>query len=233
MKFLIIIPAYNEENSIENTVELLLAHRPEAQYVVIDDGSKDHTASICRKKGYNIVSLPINLGLTAAVQTGMRYAYQNGYDCALQFDADGQHRPEYILPMLDTLEEGYDIIIGSRFVTNKKPRGLRMMGSSLLSGIIWLTTGKRIEDPTSGMRLVNADIIKEFATELNYAPEPDTISYLLRRGARCKEVPVTMDERAAGQSYLSLSRSMGYMMQMCVSILLMQWVRKGSHFKGK
>lgn len=226
MKLLIIIPAYNEEENIERVVENLTREYAQYDYVVINDGSIDATGDICMRRGYNMVSQPINLGLTAAVQTGMRYAYLYGYDCALQFDADGQHRPEYIAPMLQKLSEGNDIVIGSRFVQKKKHNSLRMAGSRLLSGIIRLTTGKRIHDPTSGMRMVNRQIIEEFATELNYAPEPDTISYLIKRGASFAEVQVEMDERIAGTSYFTLTRSAGYILQMCVSILLMQWVRK-------
>lgn len=226
MKLLVIIPAYNEEKSLEKTVDSLLQQCPGVEYVIIDDGSIDRTAAICRERKFNYVSLPINLGLTAAVQTGMRYAYRQDYDAALQFDADGQHRAEYIAPMLEKLKAGYDIIIGSRFVNKKKPGGLRMAGSRLLSSIIRLTSGKKITDPTSGMRMFSRQIIEEFATELNYAPEPDTISYLIKQGASFAEIPVEMDERAAGTSYFTLTRSVGYMLQICISILLMQGVRK-------
>lgn len=226
MKLLIIIPAYNEAESIERVVDDLTENYPAYDYVVINDGSTDATGDICLRRGYHVVSQPVNLGLTAAVQTGMRYAHERGYDCALQFDADGQHRPEFIAPMLEKLGEGYDIVIGSRFVGKKRGGGARMAGSRLLSGLIRLTTGHTIHDPTSGMRMVDARIIEEFATELNYAPEPDTISYLIKRGARFAEVPVEMAERTAGTSYFTFTRSLGYMLQMCVSILLMQWVRK-------
>lgn len=226
MNLLVIIPAYNEEENLERVVDNLIKNYPQYDYVIIDDGSTDSTQAICFEKDYNFISLPINLGLTAGIQTGMRYAYQHGYDCAVQFDADGQHRPEYIEPMYHKLKEGYDIVIGSRFATKKRPASMRMLGNWLLSGIIRLTTGNTIKDPTSGMRMVNRDIIKEFATELNYAPEPDTISYLMKHGARCTEIQVEMDERIAGTSYLTFTRSAGYMVQMFVSILFMQWVRK-------
>ena len=155
-----------------------------------------------------------------------RYAAENGYDCAMQLDADGQHRPEYIAAMLEELESGADIVIGSRFLTVKKPKSLRMLGSYIISWSIRLTTGRAICDPTSGMRLFNRAMVEEFAQNLNYGPEPDTISYLIKNGAVVREVQVTMGEREAGQSYLTFWRSIEYMVKMSISILLIQWFRK-------
>lgn len=230
MKTLVIIPAYNEEDNIVRVVENLRKNYTQFDYVVVNDGSADRTAQLCREHGYRLVSLPVNLGLAGAVQAGMKYAMQNDYDAAIQFDADGQHRPEFIQPMLDRLAQGCDVVIGSRFVTEKKPASLRMAGSFLISAALLLTTGKKIKDPTSGMRIYNRRMIREMATQINCAPEPDTISYFIRRGARVEEVQVTMDERVAGTSYLNLTRSMGYMLRMGISILLMQWFRGGKQF---
>lgn len=201
MKCLVIIPAYNEEENIVRVVENLKNNYPMYDYVVINDGSADSTAKICRKYGYELVDLPVNLGLAGAFQTGLKYAYRKGYDYAIQFDADGQHRPEFIAPMLDKIQEGYDIVIASRFVTEKKPHSLRMLGSNLISAAMKLTTGHRVKDPTSGMRLFNKKMIAEFALNMNYGPEPDTISYLLKQGANHREVQAKMDERIAGESY--------------------------------
>ncbi|MDD3429189.1 MAG: glycosyltransferase family 2 protein [Oscillospiraceae bacterium] len=226
MKTLVIIPAYNEAESIENVVETLTHHYPQFDYVVINDGSVDSTAKLCYINGYNLIDLPANLGLAGAFQTGLRYAYENDYDYTLQFDADGQHKPEYIQPMLEAMEQGYDIVIGSRFVTKKKTFNLRMLGSFFISLAIKLTTGQTIKDPTSGMRLFNRNMTAEFAKSLNYGPEPDTISYLIKCGARVGEVQVEMEERQAGESYLNFSRSIAYMIRMCLSILLIQWFRK-------
>ena len=186
-KVLVIIPAYNEEQNIEMVVEELIAKHPELDYVVINDGSTDNTARICREKGYNLVNLPVNLGLAGCFQTGMKYAYQEGYSYAIQFDGDGQHRPEYIGDMRRKMEEGYDIVIGSRFVDKPKDFSMRMIGSRLIASAIRLTTGVRVADPTSGMRMFNKEMIKEFALSLNYGPEPDTISYLLKQGAKVAE----------------------------------------------
>lgn len=227
-KVLVIIPAYNEEQNIEMVVEELIAKHPELDYVVINDGSTDNTARICREKGYNLVNLPVNLGLAGCFQTGMKYAYQEGYSYAIQFDGDGQHRPEYIGDMRRKMEEGYDIVIGSRFVDKPKDFSMRMIGSRLIALAIRLTTGVRVADPTSGMRMFNKEMIKEFALSLNYGPEPDTISYLLKQGAKVAEVPVVITERAGGESYLKPMVAVRYMARILISILLIQNFRKRS-----
>ena len=226
MKCLVIIPAYNEQDNIIRVIENLKNNYPQYDYVIINDGSADATPEICRKKGYELIDLPVNLGLAGAFQTGLKYAYQKGYDFALQFDADGQHRPEYIGSMLEKMQEGYDIVIGSRFVTEKKPNTLRMLGNNMISIAMKLTTGHKINDPTSGMRMFNKKMIEEFALNMNYGPEPDTVSYLLKQGATIAEVQVSMDERIAGTSYLTLGRSAMYMMRMLIYILLIQNFRK-------
>lgn len=225
-KLLIVIPAYNEEGSIERVVDDLIQNYPQYDYVVVNDGSRDRTAAICRSRGYRLIDLPVNLGLAGAFQTGLRYAAEHGYDCAMQLDADGQHLPRYIAPMLEELEAGADIVIGSRFITVLKPRTLRMVGSYLISWAIRLTTGQPICDPTSGMRMFNRRLLEEFAQNLNYGPEPDTLSYLIKNGAVVKEVQVEMAERTAGESYLNFARSVQYMVKMGLSILLIQWFRK-------
>lgn len=226
MKCLIIIPAYNEEMNIVRVVEELQRDYPQYDYVVINDGSGDDTAKICRKCGYNLIDLPVNLGLAGAFQTGLKYAYTKKYDCAIQFDADGQHRPEFIASMIEKIEEGYDIVIGSRFVEKKKPISLRMLGSFFISAAMRMTTGCKIKDPTSGMRMFSKKMIKEFALSLNYGPEPDTISFLLKQGATITEVQADMEERMEGESYLTFGRSMNYMLRMLISILFIQNFRK-------
>lgn len=230
MRTLILIPAYNEEQAIVPVVEQLNNEYPQFDYVIINDGSTDKTGKICRENGYPIIDLPINLGLAGAVATGMKYAWEKGYDAAIQFDADGQHLPEYIAPMRDKLAQGHDIVIASRFLTRKKPRTLRMLGSFLISFAIHITTRKKLTDPTSGMRMYNRRMIYEMAHRLNCPPEPDTISYLIKRGADVVELQVDMSERMAGESYLNLTRSIGYMLRMGISILLMQPFRGKSLF---
>ena len=212
-KVLVIIPAYNEALNIERVVTGLQEEYPIFDYVIVNDGSADETAAVCRRCGFHLIDLPVNLGLAGAFQTGLKYAYRKGYRYAIQFDGDGQHRPEYIEAMREKMDEGYDIVIGSRFVTEKKPNSMRMLGSRLLSAAIRLTTGVSVADPTSGMRMFNG-------------PEPDTISYLLKQGARVAEIQVTMDERILGESYLKPVSAARYMGKMMFSILLVQNFRK-------
>lgn len=226
-KLLVLIPAYNEEESICRTVEGLRPYLQEGwDYIVVNDGSRDNTAKICREHGYHLLDLPVNLGLTGAFLTGMKYALQEGYDCVVQFDGDGQHRPEYLVPMMNQLEdEELDIVIGSRFVSEVKPQSLRMLGSNLIALAIRLSSGKRISDPTSGMRMFAHGMIEQFCNNYNYGPEPDTIAFLIRCGAKVGECQVHMNERSAGTSYLNLSRSIYYMINMMISILMVQFFR--------
>ena len=225
-KVLVVIPAFNEEAHIERVVEELAETYPELDYVVVNDGSRDRTAQICQSRGYHLLDLPVNLGLAGCFQAGMKYAWYKGYACAIQFDGDGQHRPEYIQKMKQKMDEGYDIVIGSRFLDRPKDFSLRMIGSRLISGAIRLTTGVRVADPTSGMRMFNRKMVGEFALKLNYGPEPDTVSYLLKQGARVAEVPVEIAERGGGESYLKPTVAARYMVRMLLSILLIQNFRK-------
>ena len=207
-RLLVIIPAYNEEESISSTVDELTSTLPGVDYVVVNDGSKDGTERICLEHGYNYVSLPVNSGLTVGFQTGMKYALRNGYDYALQFVA-----------------EDVDIVIGSRFVNKCKEVSARMLGSRIITVAIKLTTGKRVADPTSGMRMFNRKMIERFANDDSLNPEPESISYLMKKGAKVCEVQVEMRERQAGESYLNIPKSIAYMARACISILFVQWFR--------
>ena len=227
MKILIIIPAYNEAENIKRVVDNLICNYPQYDYVVINDGSKDNTADICNVHEFTLVDLPVNLGLSGAFQAGMKYALKYNYDYAIQYDGDGQHNPEYIEGMLKKAQaDMLDVVIGSRYVEKKKPLTPRMLGNTLIELCIFLTTGKKIHDSTSGMRLFNKRMIKKLATTMNYGPEPDTIAYLIRCGAKVGEYQVHMNDRVAGESYLNLTRSIKYMFHMCSSILIVQWFRK-------
>lgn len=227
MKTLIIIPAYNEQDNIARVVDNLKNNFPQYDYLVVNDGSIDNTALVCENNSYNYISHPINLGLAGAFRTGMIFAKENGYDAAIQFDGDGQHNPEYIENMIKEIENGVDIVIGSRFVTEKKPITMRMIGNNLIEVCIMLTTGKKIKDPTSGMRMYNKKMIERLANAVDLGPEPDTLALLYRKGAKVKEIQVKISERIAGKSYLTFAKSINYMSRMIISILLLQWFRKG------
>lgn len=231
MKCIIVIPAYNEAENIEKVVDNIIKNYPEYDYVVVNDGSTDTTRKICKERGYNLLDLPANVGLAGAIKSGIKYANYYQYEYVVQIDGDGQHNPLYIQDMLKAMEDkNADIVIGSRFVTGKKPLKMRMLGSNLISAAIWLTTGKKIKDVTSGMRLFNKSMIKKFGYQINYGPEPDTLAFLLNCGVRIEEVQVSMEERTAGTSYLTLGRSVSYMLHMLYGILVFQWFRKRERF---
>ncbi len=227
-KLLAVIPAFNEEESLKRTVDNFIAHCPDVGFVVVDDGSSDRTADICLQNGYPLLRLPVNLGLSGAFQAGVHYAKQNGYGYVIQFDADGQHLPEYIPQMLEAAKAGADVVIGSRYLdaAGRGKHSLRKAGSVLLRGAIRLTTGKTITDPTSGMRLFGTRVLDYFEKAPNFDPEPDMIAHLLRNGYRVTELPVRIEERLAGKSYLRFWRVVQYMTRMLLSILLIQWFRK-------
>lgn len=226
-KILIIIPAHNEAESIEKVVNNIINDYPQYDYVIVNDGSTDATRKICRENNYNMLDLPVNVGLAGAIKSGIKYANYYQYEYAVQIDGDGQHDPEYISDMLDFMKKhDSDIVIGSRFVDQKKPFTIRMLGSNLISMAIYITTGKKIQDVTSGMRLFNKRMIKRFGYRMNYGPEPDTLAFLINCGVKIDEVQVTMKERAAGSSYLTVGRSISYMIHMIYGILVFQWFRK-------
>lgn len=227
MNTILLIPAYNEEDSLERTIESIRSVLAQTDFLIINDGSKDRTAQVCRENRYPFLDLPVNIGLSGGFKAGMKYAEKHGYDCAIQFDADGQHLPQYVPDLERALQNGADIVIGSRFMNGRHESSLRGFGSSLLSGAVRLTTGVSLTDPTSGMRAFNRRMIKQFATNPDIGPEPDTISYLIKRArAKVIEVPVVMAERTNGKSYLNASRSTFYMLRMGISILLMQFFRR-------
>ena len=231
MKLLLIIPAYNEEENIERVVGSLIRDFPEYDYVIVNDGSTDNTAAVCEKNGFNYLPLPENVGLAGAFKAGMKYAKKYGYDYAVQFDGDGQHNAAYVKDMLEKMQaENLDIVIGSRFVTEKKPLSARMMGNNVIEAAVLVTTGKKIKDTTSGMRLYNRRMIELLSKHYDLGPEPDTLAYLIRCGAKIGEVQVEMSERVAGKSYLNFTRSLEYMFRMCMSIVFIQWFRKKQKF---
>ncbi len=234
MNPILIIPAYNEGENIERVVRNVQENFPQYDYIVVNDGSTDNTAKVCMRNGFNFLDLPENVGLSGAFQAGMKYAYYNGYDCAVQYDGDGQHDARYIADMVSFMEQGqYDIVIGSRFVDKKKPKTLRMLGSNVISAAIKITTRRTIKDPTSGMRLYNRRMMKRHARMYEFGPEPDTLAFLARSGAKIGEVQVEMLERTAGKSYLNFARSMRYMTRMCMSIFFIQWFRKPIDLQGE
>lgn len=226
VRVLAIVPAYNEEECLANTVQELTQTCPDVDYLVVNDGSSDATPRICDELALRHIDLPVNCGLTSAVKAGMKYAMRHNYDAAVQIDSDGQHIPSYIPTMAKTMdEEGADIVIASRNLAGGGAVGARGAGAKLITTIIRQTTGAIITDPTSGMRMYNRAMVEKLARGFDLAPEPDTIALLIREGAKVVEIPAEMRERQGGTSYLHFMSSISYMARTCLSILLFQWFR--------
>lgn len=223
-KVLLIIPAYNEAENIEKVVNDLIQNYPQYDYVIVNDGSRDETEEICLKNHYQVLNLPLNLGIGGAVQTGYRYALKNHYDIAIQIDGDGQHDIAYVEKLIEPIISGRaDITIGSRFIEREgfQSSVTRRMGISLLSGLIHVLCLKKVRDVTSGFRAVNEKFIKVYAE--NYPsdyPEPEAIVAAIMHRGRIEEVPVIMKERMAGNSSINLKRSVYYMVKVTLAILV-------------
>lgn len=228
-RVLVIIPAYNEEETIAQTVTALMRATP-YDYIVVNDGSTDRTREILVQNGFNFLDLPVNLGIGGAMQTGYKYALMYGYDYAIQLDADGQHDPADLDKLVREIQTGeWDLVIGSRFVQPTGYRGsrLRRIGISYFSFILRLLTGKRIADPTSGYRIVNRRVIEEFARHYptDY-PEVEVIVSLARKGYRIKEVPVNMKARQGGASSITPIKSVYYMIKVTLFCMIRRLFRE-------
>ena len=229
MKVLLIIPAYNEEENISKTCKVIDDYNKKAKikldYVVINDGSKDSTPTILDNEKINHIDLVHNLGIGGAVQTGYKYAYEHGYDIAVQFDGDGQHDVKYVENIIDPIiNKEADFTIGSRFVkelSKFKSSASRRVGIKIISFFIKLFTGIKIYDTTSGFRAVNKEIIKRFSVSYpTEYPEPVSTTELLKCGYKVKEVPVSMNERIGGVSSIRAWKSAYYMMNVILSIFI-------------
>ena len=221
---LVIIPAFNEAGCIVNTVNDIIENAPEFDYVVINDCSRDDTYKLCLEHGFNVVNLPINSGIGAAVQTGYLYAKRYGYKYAIQVDGDGQHDAAFLGIMARYMEEhGTGMLIGSRYIEKQgfQSSGLRRFGIKYFTVLIRLLTGKKITDPTSGMRMVGRDIIEYFAEEYpkDY-PEPETAVTIVKKGWKVEEIPVVMKERQAGTSSISPKKSVYYMIKVSLACVM-------------
>lgn len=224
MNVLIIIPAYNEQDNIKNVIYNLQKETVNIDYIIINDCSKDNTVKICIENKFNYISLPVNLGIGGSVQTGYQYAWEHGYDIAIQHDGDGQHDSAYIEQILQPIISGQaDITIGSRFIEKEgfQSSKSRRLGIAFLSKLIYLCSGTKIKDVTSGYRAVNKKFIHFYAE--NYPtdyPEPEAIMAASLNGAKIKEVPVIMRERANGVSSINFTKSIYYMIKVSLAIII-------------
>ena len=227
MRVLAVVPAFNEEECLANTVASLRSACPDVDCLVVNDGSRDGTWNVVQKNHMRGANLPVNTGLTSAFRTGMKYALRHGYDAVVQFDADGQHLRSYIPVMAKTLaEKNADMVIASRYLDGTvKPSGARGAGSRLITWLIKLTTGVTVTDPTSGMRMYGPRLIELFAKGFDCAPEPDMVALVARRYGPVIEIQATMQERQGGESYLKLGNVIKYMSRTCLSIILLRFLR--------
>lgn len=223
-KCLIIIPAYNEADNIEKVVDNIIRNYPQYDYIVVNDGSTDDTAAVCLNNGFQVLNLPVNLGIGGAVQTGYCYARNNDYDIAVQIDGDGQHDVFFLEDMISLIEKGQaDVVIGSRFVRKEgfQSSRIRRMGIRFLSTLGWMLTGVRVRDITSGYRVVNKRFIRVFAGDYpSDYPEPEAMIIAAVHGGRIREYPVVMRERENGTSSITLRRSVYYMIKVTLAMLV-------------
>ncbi len=230
MKVLIIIPAYNEEENIERVVDNLIENYPQYDYLVVNDCSKDSTEQILKKKKYNYISLPVNLGIGGGVQSGYLYATQNDYDIAIQIDGDGQHDPAYIEKLIQPIIDGEaDMTIGSRFIEKEgfQTSFMRRFGINIIRFVIKICCGTKATDTTSGFRATNKELTALFSRE--YAqdyPEPEAIVAASLNGYRVKDVAVKMKERAGGVSSINAMRSLYYMIKVSLALIILRIGKK-------
>ena len=222
VKTLIIIPAYNEQANIKSLIEDITSYGYD--YLIINDSSTDDTEKIIRENNYHFLDLPINVGIAGVTRIGFKYAYDHDYDCAVCIDGDGQHQPKYVHTLINEISNGYDYVVGSRFVNKVKPTSLRMIGSRIICFFIRLKTGVKVTDPTSGMRALGKKVIADFAQNMNFYAEPDTLCYTIHHGYKVKEVQVEMKEREGGESYFANPfKSIKFMLGVLLSIIFVQW----------
>lgn len=230
MKVILIIPAYNEEANIlkvYNTIkEYNEKNENKLDYIVINDASTDSTLEILKENNINHIDLIQNLGIGGAVQTGYKYAYQNDYDIAIQFDGDGQHDINYVKKICEPIiNKEVDMCIGTRYLDKSSSEFqstfMRRFGKNIISVLIKLFCKKQITDPTSGFRAVNKEVIKIFAK--NYPieyPEPESTMELLINNYNIVEVPVSMNERQGGKSSINVWKSADYMIKVSLALII-------------
>lgn len=224
MKKLIIIPAYNEANNIPKVINDIKLNAPNFDYIIINDCSTDNTKELCKKMNYNVLNLPVNLGIGGGVQAGYKYAQRYDYDIIVQFDGDGQHNAEYIEKLFINMQnKGLDMIIGSRFIENNGFQSSmgRRIGIKILSRLIEIFSKNKITDPTSGFRMINKNILDSFCTYYpkDY-PEPESVVDIIRQGFKVGEMPVVMNERISGESSINLMKSIYYMVKVSLAIVI-------------
>lgn len=225
-KIIFVIPAYNEEENIKKVLEEIKRDAAFADIVVVNDGSKDDTSSIVKEENITCIDMIYNVGYAMAVQTGIKYAYQNDYDYVIQFDADGQHIAKEAVKLFEEAKKSnYDIVIGSRYLkdTGYPCPFFRRLGTKMFEGLIKLFRHVKIADPLSGFQCLNKEVIKLYSQKGGYPEYPDAnlIIEMLYKGYKIKEVPVKMRLREAGESmHGGIIKPIKYMISMFYTIVL-------------
>jgi len=223
-RVLFVIPAYNEENNLREVVTRLLEIIPEARVLVVDDGSVDGTYRTARKSGAMVARLPFNLGIGVAVQTGIIFAWDHGFDWVIRLDGDGQHDPSDVARFLEYVRtHDVDLLIGSRFMEKSgyQLSLLRRMAISFFNRLISLLTGFHITDATSGFQAYSRSAMEKLRRLFpDDYPEPETIIMLYKWGLKVDEIPVVMKQRPEGASSITTIRSVYYMVKVTMAILL-------------
>ena len=220
-----VVPAWNEEGAIGRVVEEIRAFDPAAAIVVVDDASSDETAVVAAAHGATVLRLPFNVGIGGAVQTGFRYARDEGYDVAVRLDGDGQHDASELGKLLAPVHAGTaDLVIGSRFVDpggTYRPPFARRIGIRLFARLVSLLGGQRVTDTTSGFVALNRSGIELFAVEYPHDyPEVESTLVAVRSGLRLAQVQVDMRERQAGTSSITFVRSLYYIVKVMLALLI-------------
>ncbi len=223
MNVLIVIPAYNEGETLPKLLEKIQNECAGYDTLVINDCSTDDTEEILKDLNCSVINLPVNLGIGGAVQTGFKYAQLNGYDIAVQLDGDGQHNPEHIRELVEKIEEGFNVCIGSRFIDNKgyQSTQMRRMGIRFFRFLLRCFTGQSFTDPTSGFRAFDKEAILYFSTfyPTDY-PEPESIIMLVKNKLRIAEIPVIMNERKNGKSSINSADSIYYVIKVTLAVCI-------------
>jgi glycosyltransferase involved in cell wall biosynthesis len=224
---LAIVPAYNEADAIAATIASLQRLAPDFDVLVIDDGSADATAERAREAGAEVIRLPFNLGIGGAMQSGYIYARENGYEIAVQVDGDGQHDPRHIHDLLNLLQEdpGLNMVTGSRFLDPEadgyRSSATRRIGIRLFARVVSLITRQRVTDPTSGFRMTDRSGIELFACDYPHDyPEVEAILLMHAHRLRSREAPVVMAPRLTGESTISSTQSVYYMVKVLLALFV-------------
>ncbi len=220
-----VVPAFNEAGAIGRVVEEIAEVDPEIDVVVVDDASTDKTAAIAEELGAVVLRLPFNVGIGGAVQTGLRWALEEGYGLAVRLDGDGQHDAAEIPTILAPIRSGEaDLVIGSRFVDpggSYRPPFARRMGIRVFARLVSLLGGQRVTDTTSGFIALDRIGIELFAAEYPHDyPEVEATLVALRSGLRLTQVQVEMRERETGSSSITFVRSAYYLVKVTLALLV-------------